>query len=96
MPDALVDLAADYARGMDKPMSYMNKLLDGWRAAGVATVEEARAEHERFQAQAAAQAGKPAPGGQKRVIEQNYGQRDYDPNEDDELSPEQLEEMSRL
>lgn len=96
MPDALVDLAADYARGMDKPMSYMNKLLDGWRAAGVATVEEARAEHERFQAQASAQAGKPAPGGQKRVIEQNYGQRDYDPNEDDELSPEQLEEMSRL
>ena len=96
MPDALVDLAADYARGMDKPMPYMNRLLESWRGAGVSTVEEAREEHERFQAQAAARAEKPAPGGSKRVIEQNYEQRAYDPSEDDELSPEQLEEMSRL
>lgn len=49
MPAALVDLAAEFARGVDKPMPYMNRLLEGWRKSGALTVEAARAEHERFQ-----------------------------------------------
>ncbi len=97
MPDALIELAAGYARGMDKPMPYMHKLLGAWHEAGVSTVEAAQAEHERFRQQA--QAGeKPQPGGvkpPKRVVEQQYDQRAYDPDEFGDLSPEQIEEMSR-
>lgn len=93
IPDALVELAADFARTADKPMPYMDKLLSGWRDAGVDTVEAARAEHERRQQAVGA---KPVPqGAAKRVIEQQYEQREYDPEELDGLSPEQLEEMNR-
>lgn len=96
MPDAVIDLAAEYARGVDKPMPYMNKLLEGWRAAGALTPEAARAEHERHAAQAAQKAQAPArQPGPKRVIEQMYEQRQYDPSEFEGLSPEQWEELKR-
>lgn len=42
----LIDYAAECARGMDKPMLYINKLLGEWKKSGVRTVEEARAQHE--------------------------------------------------
>ena len=38
--------AAECARGMDKPMLYINKILGEWEKSGVKTVEEARAQHE--------------------------------------------------
>ena len=93
MPEELVDLAAEFARGVDKPMPYMNRLLEGWRKSGALTVEAARAEHERFQA-AQKDAARPAAPA-KRVIEQQYEQRTYDPDEFGDLSEEQLEELNR-
>ena len=93
MPAALVDLAAEFARGVDKPMPYMNRLLEGWRKSGALTVEAARAEHERFQSSQKGTDRPAAPA--KRVIEQQYEQRTYDPDEFGDLSEEQLEELNR-
>lgn len=42
----LIAFAAECARGMDKPMLYINKILSEWEKSGVKTVEEARAQHE--------------------------------------------------
>ena len=39
-------IACVCARGMDKPMLYINKLLGEWEKSGVKTVDEARAQHE--------------------------------------------------
>ena len=58
-------LAAGQARGASRPMPYMDKILDSWRAAGITTP-----------AQAAAQQP-PAVSGGKRVSAQQYAQRDY-------------------
>ena len=74
-------------------MLYMNRLLEGWRKSGALTVEAARAEHERFQS-AQKDAGRPVTPA-KRVIEQQYEQRIYDPDEFGDLSEEQLEELNR-
>ena len=93
MPAALVNLAAEFARGVDKPMPYMNRLLEGWRKSGALTVEAARAEHERFQSSQKGTDRPAAPA--KRVIEQQYEQRTYDPDEFGDLSEEQLEELNR-
>ena len=88
MPETLIRLAAELARGVEKPMPYMNRLLEGWHAAGVRTEAEARAEHERFQ-------NTRRDAAPRRVIEQQYEQRTYDPDEFGELSEEQLEELRR-
>lgn len=93
LPEELVDLAAEFARGVDKPMPYMNRLLEGWRKSGALTVEAARAEHERFQSSQKGTDRPAAPA--KRVIEQQYEQRTYDPDEFGDLSEEQLEELNR-
>ena len=42
----LISYAAECARGMDKPMLYINKILSEWEKSGVKTVEDARAQHE--------------------------------------------------
>ena len=70
---AVIDYAAACARGMQVPMKYMDKLLEDWKAAGVRTVEEAKARHEAVQKTRAADhpqnpASNPAL---------NYEQREY-------------------
>jgi DnaD/phage-associated family protein len=97
--ETLIQLAAVYARNVDYPMPYVDKLLSGWREKDITTVAEAEAEHESFVANAAAQkpaAGSgPKPAG-KRVLAQQYEQREYDPDEVNRMSAEDLEEMSKL
>lgn len=95
VPDELMNLAAEYAADAERPLPYMDKLLSSWRDAGVSTEEEARKAHARF-AEGFAPKGEAPRSGVKRVIEQQYGQREYDPETYDGLSPEQLEEMKRL
>ena len=56
-------------------------------------MEAARVEHERFQSSQKGTDRPAAPA--KRVIEQQYEQRTYDPDEFDDLSEEQLEELNR-
>lgn len=98
--ETLIQLAACYAKNVEHPMPYVDKLLADWREKDITTVAEAEAEHERF---VAAAAQKPAdkaaatgrPGG-KRVLAQQYDQRDYDPDEVNRMSAEDLEEMSKL
>ena len=85
--------AAQYSAGKASPVAFMDKVLGGFRTAGVTTVAAAEAEHERhreaYQQQPAA--GKPG----KTVIEQRYEQRDYDPQKYNSLSPEEIEEALR-
>lgn len=91
LPRELILLAAEFARGKEKPMPYMHKLLSGWRESGAATAAEARAEHERRQHAPASAA--PAQG--KRVIEQQYEQRSYADGELDGIPEELLKEMKK-
>lgn len=56
----LITYAAQLAKGMDKPMLYMDKVLSEWEKSGLTTAEEARAQHEsRAFAKPAAQTAQP-------------------------------------
>ncbi len=46
MNQEMILQAAQYARGMSDPMRFMERILQNWRAAGIATPEAARNEHE--------------------------------------------------
>ncbi len=93
MPQEMILLAAELAHGKDRPMAYMHKLIGGWHEQGIANMADARADHERRQNQPKTEA-KATPG-TKRVLEQQYHQREYDPDEYDEIPEDQLEEMNR-
>ncbi|NCB05723.1 MAG: DnaD domain protein, partial [Clostridia bacterium] len=91
-------LAAGYAQNAQKPLPFMDKMLEGWHNAGVQTVENAVAERERHAQSAppsssASSAASPRP--MKTVREQQYDQREYDPAEFDGLTPEELKEIEQ-
>lgn len=65
----LIAYAAECARGMDKPMLYINKILSEWEKSGIKTVAEARAQHE---SRAGAKNASPAPANNPAL---NYEQR---------------------
>ena len=97
--EPLISLAAAYAQNVDYPMAYVDKLLTNWREKDITTVSQAQEEHEQF-TQTAARKAEPAasnakPAG-KRVLAQQYDQRDYDPDEVNGMSAEDIEEMSKL
>ena len=97
MQPEMIQLAAELARGKKDVMKYMDKLLEGWHQDHVANVADARAAHEKHIAQLQQKSeNKPAAPGGKRVIEQQYQQRAYDPDEYDDIPEDQLEEMKRL
>lgn len=97
--EPLISLAAAYAQNVDYPMAYVDKLLTNWREKDITTVSQAQEEHEQFtqtaarKAETAANNAKPAG---KRVLAQQYDQRDYDPDEVNGMSAEDIEEMSKL
>ena len=68
--EAVIEYAAQCARGMQVPVKYMDKLLGEWANEGVRTVEDAKARHEaaRLNRPAAAAPANPAL---------DYEQRDY-------------------
>ena len=73
----------------------MDKLLSGWRDKDITTIAEAEEEHRRFAEAAAGERAKtPAP--VKKVIEQQYSQRDYDPDEYGGMSQADIEEAKKL
>lgn len=100
--DPLIQLASCYAKNTDHPMAYVDKLLQNWREKDITTVAEAQDEHEKFTTSAAAaQSGSGSAGGGakpagKRVLGQLYDQRDYDPDEVNDMSEEDIEEASKL
>ncbi len=94
MPQALITLAAELARGTAKPMQYMHKLLQSWHEQQIANVEEARAAHEKHLSELQNKPASSTPAG-KRVIEQQYEQRAYDPNEFDAIPDDLLEEARK-
>ena len=97
MPQDLIALAAEFAHGKKDVIKYMDKLLDGWHTDGVANLADARAAHERHLAQLQQKPeNKPAAPQGKRVVEQQYQQRTYDPEEFDDIPEDQLEEMKKL
>ena len=70
-PQPVLDYAAECARGMQVPMKYMEKLLEGWQQSGVRSVEEA-------QAQRAQRAPTPAGAAPQANPALNYQQRSAD------------------
>ena len=75
--EALIDFAAQCARGMQVPFNYMDKLLGQWREEGVMTVDDARVRHEAVRAEhrgAARSAGTAAAPVNPAL---NYEQREY-------------------
>lgn len=88
MPDSLMDLAAEYAAGAERPMPYMDRLLSSWRQAGIVDISAARQAHEAF-------VQKQKPGEVKKVADQQYEQRQYRPGEFGVLTPEQIEELTK-
>ncbi len=97
--DPLIQLAACYAKNTDHPMAYTDKLLQSWREKDITTVAQAQEEHENFTtaAQKASKGGAAAAGSTgKRVLAQQYDQREYDPDEVNDMSQEDIEEASKL
>ena len=80
LPDAVIDYAAACARGMHKPTLYMDRLIAGWAAEGIQTVEAARASHE-----ARAAAAKPAGRAAQQNPALDYQQRSYTDADDEGL-----------
>ncbi len=68
-----------FAIGKEKPMAYLDAILDTFHTKGVRTMAAARQEREAFQAKAAASATVRGP---KVVGEQQYTQREYAHSED--------------
>lgn len=90
--------AAEFAKSTDRPMLFMDKILQGWHDKGVDTVESATRDHENHKTAATAAASsqsKTAKGG-KTVVEQQYKQRAYDPAKYTGLTAEEIEEASKL
>jgi len=91
--DELLKKAAEFSAGKTAPMAFMQKILTDYHKEGITTVEAAQADHEKHMEkyQQKAAAGKPG----KTVIEQHYGQREYDPEKYNALTPEEIEEALR-
>ncbi|MBQ7865662.1 MAG: DnaD domain protein, partial [Clostridia bacterium] len=82
----MVVYCAAFAKDADKPMPYLNKLLDTFRQEGVLTPEAAAAAHEKV---------KPAAKAGKVVREQQYEQRQYEENQQlPEWMQQRLKEMN--
>ena len=88
----LVVACAAYAAGADKPMPYLDRLLEHMRSQGVTTPEQAaQVQREWQESQASAPAKKPG----KTVREQQYTQREYeDSSEMPEWMRQKWKEMS--
>ncbi len=80
-----VGQCAAWCIGKDRPMGYLDKLLEVYQGKGIRTIEAAQAEREAFAAQRTMQPPQPgaAPARGPRVVgEQQYTQREYTHNED--------------
>lgn len=81
MPVETILFVSAFAAGTEKPMLYMDKLLDTFAQQGARTPEAVAAAHAAHQAQNAAQPAASAPKG-KVVREQQYEQRAYENSPD--------------
>lgn len=74
-----VTQCAAWAIGKERPLGYLDRMLEAWQAKGVRTIEAAKAERESFQQTIAARTqDRPAPArGPKTVEQQQYTQREY-------------------
>lgn len=91
--DMIVATAA-YAAKADKPMAYLDKLLEGFAEKHIDTPEQAAADHDQWQQQQQ-QTAAPAPARPvKTVREQQYTQRDYE--DSDELPAWMLERLKEM
>ena len=81
MPMDVVLLAASYAAGKSAPMTFADRILQSWHAAGIGDVQAARAEHDRHAGQGQARTARPV----REVAKHRYGQRSYTDEEMDAL-----------
>ena len=90
----MIVATAAYAAKADKPMAYLDKLLEGFADKHIATPEQAAADHDQWQQQQQ-QTTAPAPARPvKTVREQQYSQRDYE--DSDELPAWMLERLKEM
>lgn len=73
--EEMIAASAVYAASADKPMLYLDKLLEGFLQKNIRTPEQAAAEHQQHQQQLAAAPSVQKPA--KTVREQQYTQREY-------------------
>ena len=80
-----VTQCAAWAIGKERPLGYLDRMLEAYHAKGVRTIEAAQQERESFQQAQAAKAERPAavaPRGPKTVEQQQYTQREYTHSDD--------------
>jgi len=92
-PDDVLRKTAEYSAGKNVPMSFMDKVLENYRVAGITTVAAMEADHEKHREAYQQKGAQEKPG--KTVIEQRYEQRDYDFAQYSGLTPEEIEEVRR-
>lgn len=92
--DELVGKAAELARGMGKVTQYMDKVLGSWYQAGVITLQAAEEENIRHR-EATVQRTEESSKTGKKVMEQQYQQREYDPAKYSGPSVDLLEEARK-
>lgn len=89
--DDIILKAAEFSKGKKEPMVYMNAILKSWQDRGFDTmdkIKKAQAEHNK-----SAQANSSYTQG-KRLIHQNYTQRQYDESEYNVFMPDLSEEVN--
>ena len=76
---AFVTQCAAWAIGKERPLGYLDRMLEAYHGKGVRTIEAAQQERESFQQAQAAKSERPAaaPRGPKTVEQQQYTQREY-------------------
>ena len=82
--ETFVTQCAAWAIGKERPLGYLDRILESYNTKGIRTLEAAQKEHESFQQQPSArtEAARPAPRGPKTVEQQQYTQREYVHTED--------------
>ena len=94
MDESVLEFAAQIARKAEgSKVAFMNTVLNGWHNENVQTLSDAQAQQEKFR-QSAANA-RPAPSGakQKVVSAQQYSQRTYNSDDEQDMLLEQLREV---
>lgn len=76
MPFEVILQAAEYSVMAKKKMPFLNKILENWYKAGINTLQDAKADHERHLS-AAQQQSSDAPSSKKQVDFNKFSQRNY-------------------
>ena len=75
--EEIIYKCAEYARDKQMPIPYMQKILESWHARGLNTLEKIEEARQKFLDSRDKDETKPEPPRKKRVLHQDYQQREY-------------------